>query len=231
MDSSACFKWKLGGVAAAGAALLLVFLGVACEPTDTKPVTVADQKPAAPPEKKAPPAATGAAEKAAPDKAAPEKATAGAAAAAGGKAAKATIEGKSGSKLTGEATFAEVDGSVKVMVHVLGAPPGKHAVHIHEKGDCSAADGMSAGGHFNPGGHQHGAPDAKEHHAGDFGNMEVAADGHGMIELTSKDLTVKDGPNSVVGRAIIIHEKEDDLKTQPTGAAGGRIGCGVIQAQ
>jgi Cu-Zn family superoxide dismutase len=153
-------------------------------------------------------------------------------AAGGAKTAKGKIEGKSGSKLTGEVTFTEADGAVKVMVHVMNAPPGKHAVHIHEKGDCSAPDAKSAGGHFNPGGaHKHGAPDAADHHPGDFGNMEVGADGHGTLQLTSKDITVKAGPSSVVGLAIIVHDKEDDMTTQPTGNAGDRIGCGVIQAQ
>ena len=91
--------------------------------------------------------------------------------------AHAAIEGRSGSTLTGTAEFTVHGGMLMITVNVKGAPPGIHAVHIHEKGDCSAPDAMSAGGHFNPGGHQHGAPDAKEHHAGDLGNMTVAGDG------------------------------------------------------
>ena len=144
-----------------------------------------------------------------------------------GKAA-AAIEGRSGSTLSGTAEFMMHGDQMMVSVSVKGAPPGVHAVHIHEKGDCSAPDATSAGGHFNPGGHQHGAPDAKEHHAGDLGNMTVAADGTGSIMVHSGELSLE-GPNSIIGRAIIVHEKSDDFVTQPTGNAGGRIGCGVIK--
>jgi Cu-Zn family superoxide dismutase len=146
---------------------------------------------------------------------------------AAGKAS-AAIEGRSGSKLTGTAEFTVHGGQMMITVSVKGAAPGVHAVHIHEKGDCSAPDATSAGGHFNPTGHQHGAPDAKEHHAGDLGNMTVAADGSGSIMVHTGDLAL-DGANSVIGHAIIIHEKSDDFVTQPTGNAGGRIGCGVIK--
>ena len=142
--------------------------------------------------------------------------------------AQAAIEGRSGSTLTGTAEFSVHGGMLMITVNVKGAPAGVHAVHIHEKGDCSAPDAMSAGGHFNPGGHQHGAPDAKEHHAGDLGNMMVGADGTGSLMIHSGDLSVAGSDNSVVGHAIIVHEKADDFVTQPTGAAGGRIGCGVI---
>jgi Cu-Zn family superoxide dismutase len=144
--------------------------------------------------------------------------------------ASAAIEGRSGSTLSGTAEFMSHGGMTMITVEVKGAPPGVHAVHIHEKGDCSAPDGSSAGGHFNPGSHQHGSPDAPEHHAGDLGNMTVGEDGTGSLMIHSGDLTIAPGPNSVVGRAIIIHEKSDDFVTQPTGNAGGRIGCGVIQA-
>lgn len=140
----------------------------------------------------------------------------------------AQIEGRSGSTLTGTAEFMVHGGQMMVTVNVKGAPPGTHAVHIHEKGDCSAPDASSAGGHFNPAGHQHGAPDAKEHHAGDLGNMEVKADGTGSLMIHSSDLSLE-GANSILGRAIIVHEKSDDFMTQPTGNAGGRIGCGVIK--
>jgi Cu-Zn family superoxide dismutase len=144
--------------------------------------------------------------------------------------ASAAIEGRSGSSLSGTAEFKAHDGMLMITVTIQGAPPGEHAVHIHEKGDCSAPDASSAGGHFNPGGHQHGAPDSPEHHAGDLGNITIAADGTGSLMIHSGDLTAASGPNSVVGHAIIVHEKSDDFVTQPTGNAGGRIGCGVIQA-
>jgi Cu-Zn family superoxide dismutase len=154
-----------------------------------------------------------------------------ASAAARGAVAKAVIEGRSNSKLTGAAVFTEVDGKTMVVVTVAGAPPGTHAVHVHERGDCSAPDATSAKGHFNPTNHKHGDPNAGEHHAGDFGNMEVGADGNGKLELTTSDITVKEGPVSVLDRAIVIHEKADDMTTQsPPGNAGARIGCGHIMA-
>lgn len=140
----------------------------------------------------------------------------------------AQIEGRSGVPLSGKATFTEVAGGVEVRIHVRNAPPGVHAVHVHEVGDCSAPDGTSAGGHFNPGGHEHGAPHALAHHAGDLGNMWVDEDGEGHHLVLMPELTVAPGDHSVVGRSIIVHELADDLATQPTGAAGGRIGCGVI---
>jgi len=138
------------------------------------------------------------------------------------------IEARSGSSLAGEVTFTEEAGVTRIVVTVRNAPPGMHAVHVHEIGDCSSPDGKSAGPHFNPDGHQHGAPTDQQRHAGDLGNMEVAEDGTGTLEMVSKDLTVADGPRSVVGRSIIVHDKADDFVTQPTGAAGGRIGCGEI---
>lgn len=146
------------------------------------------------------------------------------------RTARADIQARSGSRTTGEAIFTETSGGVTVVVRVKGAPPGPHAVHIHEKGDCSGADAMSAGDHFDPEGtRHHGGPKDEKRHAGDFGNLQVGPDGSGTLELTAKGLTVADGPRSVVGRSIIVHEKPDDFKTQPTGGAGGRIGCGAIQ--
>ena len=143
--------------------------------------------------------------------------------------ARAAIESRSGSTVTGMATFTEVPGGVKVVVHIEKAPPGMHGLHIHEKGDCSDPEAKSAGGHFNPTGMPHAGPMDKEHHAGDLGNIEINSSGEGHLEITSSMLTVKPGPNSVVGRAIVFHQKADDLKTQPTGDAGGRLGCGVIK--
>lgn len=146
-----------------------------------------------------------------------------------GPKATAAIGGRSGSTLSGSATFSQRGGVVHLVVDVTGAPEGVHAVHLHEKGDCSAPDATSAGGHFNPGHMNHGAPDAPQHHAGDFGNMTVGANGHGHLELDSTMLTIAPGDNSVVGRGIVIHAKADDMTTQPTGNAGARIGCGVVK--
>ncbi|HWC65690.1 MAG TPA: superoxide dismutase family protein [Thermoanaerobaculia bacterium] len=145
-----------------------------------------------------------------------------------GPTAAATIEGRSGSSLTGTATFVQNGDSVHVTVDVANAPEGVHAVHLHEKGDCSAPDATSAGGHFNPTHMEHGSPDAPMHHAGDFGNMTVGGAGRGHLELDTTMLTVTAGDRSVAGRAIVVHASPDDMKTQPTGNAGGRIGCGVV---
>lgn len=150
---------------------------------------------------------------------------------AGGARARATIEARSGSQLTGHATFTDVAGGVLVELEVHRVKPGYHAVHVHEKGDCSAADASSAGGHFNPAGKNHGSPHALDHHAGDLGSMLVDEKGDGYHVLLMPDLTVHPGPSSVVGRAIIVHETYDDLVTQPTGNAGGRIGCGLIKQE
>ena len=147
----------------------------------------------------------------------------------GGEKATAKIESRSSSTLTGLATFTEVEGGVLVEIEVHHAPPGWHAVHVHEKGDCSADDASSAGGHFNPGAKNHGSPHAMDHHAGDLGSMTVDEHGDGRHVILVHDLTVQAGPNSVRERAIIIHANIDDLATQPTGNAGGRIGCGVIR--
>ena len=152
------------------------------------------------------------------------------AAAPAGAQAKATIEPRSGSNVTGWATFTDRStGGVAVVVHIENAPPGTHGLHVHEKGDCSAADASSAGGHFNPGGMPHAGPSEMHRHAGDLGNITIEANGTGHREIVTDLLTVKPGPNSVVGKAVIFHEKADDLQTQPTGNAGGRLGCGVVQ--
>jgi len=135
---------------------------------------------------------------------------------------------RSGSKLSGSATFIEVKDGVKVRVQVAGAPPGKVATHVHEIGDCSAPDASSAGGHFNPAAKPHGLPAGSEHHLGDLGNIDIDADGAGSTEVVVTGATLKEGdPSSYLGRAIIVHEKQDD-GGQPVGNAGGRIGCGLI---
>jgi Cu-Zn family superoxide dismutase len=148
---------------------------------------------------------------------------------AAGKTVEVTLQAKSGSKLSGKATLAEAADGVKVVLTVENVPPGDHGAHVHEKGDCSAEDGSSAGGHFNPGGHQHGLPAGSPRHLGDFGNITVGADGKGTLEITAAGANLKDGdPSSFLGKAIIVHEKKDD-GGQPTGNAGGRIGCGEIK--
>jgi len=142
---------------------------------------------------------------------------------------KPTVEG---SPITGKVSFMETDEGLKINAVVEKAPPGKHGFHIHEKGDCSD-QGNAAGGHFNPDAVPHG--DVEKHgfqkaHAGDLGNIEIGSDGKGKLEKIIPGLTLKQGKYGVVGRSVILHEKEDNFG-QPTGNAGGRIACGVIPAQ
>ena len=141
--------------------------------------------------------------------------------------ATAVIRDLSGARV-GAATFADTYTGVLVTGNLTGIGLGAHGIHIHEIGKCEVPF-MSAGGHFNPMGMEHAGPADEKHHAGDLGNIEVQTGGTGDLTITSKMLTVQSGPNSVVGRSVIFHEKADDLKTQPTGNAGGRLGCGVIK--
>jgi superoxide dismutase, Cu-Zn family len=150
----------------------------------------------------------------------------------GDTVAKADIDAKSGSKLKGKATFTKNDkGELVLRIDVSDAPPGEHAVHIHEKGDCSSPDGKSAGDHWNPTHMEHGKWGATgEHfHLGDIGNLMVTPEGKGTITLETKKWTAgTGGVNDVIGHAIVVHGGVDDFKTQPSGNAGPRIGCGVI---
>jgi Cu-Zn family superoxide dismutase len=139
----------------------------------------------------------------------------------------AKLDSKSGSKVTGTVTFAKMGDEVQVVADVQGLTPGKHGFHIHEKGDCSAPDASSAGGHFNPMHQHHGGPTSAEHHVGDLGNIEADASGKAHLDWKGKmNLT---GTDSVVGKSVVVHDKEDDLKTDPAGNAGPRVACGVIE--
>ncbi len=128
----------------------------------------------------------------------------------------------------GVVTFTRTDEGVRIEADVRGLEPGMHGFHLHEFGDCTAEDFTSAGGHFNPTGAPHGAPDDEEHHAGDFGNIMVGEDGTGHAELVSEMIGLGEGPASILGRAVIVHMGHDDLESQPTGASGGRAACGVV---
>lgn len=136
-----------------------------------------------------------------------------------------------GSEVRGTLTIWQRGDKVHIKGDVSGLAPGKHGFHIHEKGDCSAADASSAGAHFNPTGKEHG-PMGKESHLGDFGNIEAGKLGVARVylELDAEHWKLT-GPNSIVGKSIVVHEKEDDLKTQPTGNSGARLACGVIEKQ
>src|SRR5688572_20722669 len=139
----------------------------------------------------------------------------------------AVLHPAAGGKVEGTVWFEPAGSGVKVKARVTGLAPGAHGFHVHEFGDCSAADFASAGGHFNPMGQAHGAPQAAVRHVGDLGNIQAGADGVATLDWTDSQLAF-DGHHSIVGRAVIVHAKADDLKTQPTGDAGGRLACGVI---
>ena len=132
-----------------------------------------------------------------------------------------------GNNVTGTITFTKVDDGVKVVADLQGLSAGKHGIHIHECGDCSAADGSLAGGHFNPMAKSHGAPMDAMRHEGDMGNIEADATGKAHLEYVDKNISFE-GMASIIGRSVIVHKNEDDLKTQPTGNAGARVACGVI---
>jgi Cu-Zn family superoxide dismutase len=140
----------------------------------------------------------------------------------------AKLEPKSGSQVTGTVAFTKTGGEVQVIADIQNLKPGKHGFHIHEKGDCSAADASSAGGHFNPTHQHHGGPMTPEHHVGDLGNIEADASGKAHFDWKGK-LSLA-GADSIVGKSVVVHEKEDDLKTDPAGNSGARIACGVIEA-
>ncbi len=135
---------------------------------------------------------------------------------------------RSDTTASGMVMFSQDGDTVAITAHIEGAPPGTHGLHIHEVGDCSSDDFKSAGGHFNPTDAPHGGPGDADRHAGDLGNIEIGEDGSGHLELTSDLVTLGAGENSIVGRGVILHEKADDLVSQPTGAAGSRLACGVV---
>ena len=144
--------------------------------------------------------------------------------------ATAQINSASGSNLTGTAIFTKDGENITLSIEIQNASPGLHAVHIHESGDCSAPDGTSAGGHWNPTGVAHGKWGEGEFHLGDIGNITVDEDGTGSIELTTDLWEIGTGSDvDVIGKGIIVHAGADDFTSQPSGAAGARIGCGVIE--
>ena len=144
--------------------------------------------------------------------------------------ATATIGEKNESGVAGKAVFTQIGDNIKLVVSLANASAGEHAVHIHATGDCSAPDGKSAGGHWNPTGVAHGKWGEGEFHLGDIGNMTVDNQGMGKIELTTNLWEMNTGSDiDIVGKAIIVHAGADDFVSQPSGNAGARIGCGVIE--
>ena len=144
-----------------------------------------------------------------------------------------SLNAKSDSNTSGEVSFTEKDGVVSMEAHIYGLDPGTHAIHLHEKADCSSPDGKSTGGHWNPTFEQHGAWKKESgFHRGDIGNFEADDNGHGMIKF-STDLwciDCDDPIKNIVGKAVIVHQGADDLISQPSGAAGSRVSCaGIVQ--
>jgi superoxide dismutase, Cu-Zn family len=139
----------------------------------------------------------------------------------------AVVHPVANSKVSGTVSFTRVADGVKVSADFSGLTSGKHGFHIHQWGDCTAADGKSAGGHYNPGGYPHAGPNSAKRHMGDLGNLEADSSGRAHYERVDSHLKL-DRPNSIVGRGIIVHAGEDDLTSQPSGAAGPRQACGVI---
>lgn len=139
-----------------------------------------------------------------------------------------------GNTAGGTATFVERAGKIMVDGRFKGLTPGVHGIHIHEKGDCSAPDAMSAGGHYNPTGEPHGAPGSARHHGGDFGNITADANGDATLSATLDTARFGIGnlaSNTIAGRSLVIHADPDDLSSQPTGNSGKRVACGVIRLQ
>ena len=143
----------------------------------------------------------------------------------GGAKAMARLQATSGNSAAGTVMFHQHGDKVAVHAQLTGLKPNaEHAFHVHEKGDCSAADGMSAGGHYNPAGKPHG-PQGGEHHAGDMPSVKSDANGNANARFELPGVSATD----FVGKGVIVHRDADDYKSQPAGNAGPRIACGVIQ--
>ena len=141
------------------------------------------------------------------------------------------LESKSDSNVSGKVGINQADGKVSLTAKIFGLDPGMHAIHIHEKADCSSADGKSSGGHWNPTFEDHGKwGDAAGYHKGDIGNFEVGEDGIGVAQFTTDEwcLGCGDEKKDILGKAIIVHQGVDDFTSQPSGAAGTRVSCGGI---
>jgi Cu-Zn family superoxide dismutase len=146
-----------------------------------------------------------------------------------GPSAVVVLEPTTGNTAGGTVNIVQKGDKVAVSVRGSGLAPGAHGFHIHEKGDCSSGDGMSAGGHFNPHGKPHASPTVADRHAGDMPMLQ--ADGTGVVMLTVEldVVSIGGGAADIVGKAVIVHKDPDDFRTQPTGNSGARVACGVIR--
>ena len=149
----------------------------------------------------------------------------------GGPSATANLQPTKGNKAAGTIKFTQSGDKVRVAGEVTGLRPNQeHGFHIHEAGDCGSGDGMSTKGHYNPQSKPHGNPSSANRHAGDMPALKADAKGNAKVDATLDIITVSPGPTSVVGKGLIVHAQPDDYKTQPTGNAGARVACAVIQA-
>jgi Cu-Zn family superoxide dismutase len=149
-----------------------------------------------------------------------------------GPSARTELKPTAGNSASGWVQFDAMGERVQVTAEVRGLKPNaEHGFHVHDKGDCSAPDAMSAGGHFNPGGKPHGHHGQAERHAGDMPSLKADATGVARLNWSSTLLGVGAGPANVIGRAVIVHRDPDDYVTQPTGNSGPRLACGVIAAR
>ncbi len=144
--------------------------------------------------------------------------------------AEALLTPASGSNASGKVVFKQIGDSIKFILDIRQVTPGIHAVHLHEKGDCSAKNASSAGGHWNPDNKKHGKRGEGEYHKGDIDNFIVREDSIGYFEMIVGGWTIG-GPeeSNILNKAVIVHANADDFSTQPTGDAGPRIACGVIK--
>lgn len=147
------------------------------------------------------------------------------------KQAVVNLSSASASLVSGKLTLVPVAGGVRISGEIGGLQPGRaHGFHVHEKGDCSAADAASAGGHFNPFSQPHGRAGTRVHHAGDIDNIVANLDGVARVDVQLAGVTLGGGAvNDIAGRALIVHAAPDDYTTQPAGNAGARVACGVIK--
>ncbi|UQD56567.1 superoxide dismutase family protein [Flavobacterium sp. K5-23] len=141
-----------------------------------------------------------------------------------------SFESKSNSKVSGTATFIEQNGKVSFTAKLSGLTPGVHAIHIHEKSDCTAADGSSAGGHWNPTFKNHGKWGVGDYHKGDIGNFIADKNGNGTISMTTDEWNIGSGDptKDILGKGLIVHQGTDDFTSQPSGNAGARVACSAI---
>ena len=152
-----------------------------------------------------------------------------AAAAHGQSKVGATLASSAGNNVAGTVVFVQEGRKVFVIAAVTGLKPGPHGFHVHEKGDCSAPDFSSAGGHFNPNSQPHGDPTAGAHHVGDMPMLVADASGKATVRAELRTMTIGGGANDIVGKSVVVHADADDYRSQPAGNSGARVACGVIK--